>query len=285
MFNKLQKFLYIFGIVALVIIIVLFWLYYAPAKELSVSFLDVGQGDAILIQSPFGQNILIDGGPDDKVIAELSKELAWHDRTIDLMILTHPHDDHVNGLNFILDRFAVNKILYTGVSHTAPGYIDWLEKIKAKKIPLLIVDRPQSINLGENCRLEIIYPFTSFLGKATDNLNNTSIVAKLIYQDTVILLTGDIEEEAEKEIIQKNTNISAQVMKAAHHGSNTSNTEDFLKAVKPNSVVISAGKDNQFNHPSRRVIKRLERSGVEIYRTDNDGTIKFVSNGKQIDKK
>ena len=126
-------------------------------NELLVSFLDVGQGDSSLIQIPDGKNILIDGGPDDGVIFELSKKLSWFDRTIDLMILTHPHADHVNGLTKVIERYNVKKILYTGVSHSSPTYIHWLKLIKDKNIPITIISKSQTIKLAENCFLEILY--------------------------------------------------------------------------------------------------------------------------------
>jgi len=298
--HKLYKILLIFTIVAILVAIPAFWLTFSAATNLEVAFLDIGQGDSILIKTPFGQNILIDGGPDDTVIKRLSENLAWWDKTIDLMILTHPHDDHVTGLIDVINRYKVERILYTGVVHDSPNYLFWLEKVRDRKISLTIIDRPQTIQLGENCQLEFIYPRQSLLGKAVNNLNNSSIVAELVYGQTKFLLAGDIELEVEQVLTQlnpplnplprgdflggeyKGVDLTAQVLKANHHGSDTSNIQEFLEAVKPEVVVIQVGADNDFGHPSRRVIKRLERIGAKILRNDVDGTVRLISDGQKI---
>ncbi len=282
---KLYKILLILGIVAVLAAIPAFWLTYSAASELEVDFLDIGQGDAILIKAPFGQNILIDGGPDDSVIKCLGKNLAWWDKKIDLMILTHPHDDHVTGLIDVIKRYKVEKILYTGVVHTSPNYIAWLELVRDRQIPLTIIDRPQTVKLGKNCELDILYPTKSLLGQTVNNLNNSSIVAKLIYQETKFLLTGDAEIEVEQELVKSNIDLSSQVLKAGHHGSDTSSSLEFLQAVKPEIVVIQVGTDNDFGHPSRRVIKRLERMGAQVFRNDLDGTARLISDGQEINIK
>lgn len=283
MHHKLYKILLILGIAAVLVAIPAFWLNYQAASDLEVAFLDVGQGDAILIKTPFGQSILIDGGSDNTVIKRLSENLAWWDKKIDLMILTHPHDDHVSGLIDVIKRYKVEKILYTGVVHNSPDYLIWLELIRDRKIPLTIIDRPQNIEFGENCELQIIYPRESLLGKEASNLNNSSIVAKLVYGQTKFLLSGDIELEVEQELL--NIDLSAQVLKANHHGSDTSNSQKFLQAVQPEIVIIQVGADNNFGHPSRRVIKRLERIGAQVFRNDLDGTVRLVSNGEEVNIK
>ena len=285
MSSKLYKILLILGIAAVLLTVLIFGLSYSPPEELEVDFLDVGQGDAILIKSPFGQNILIDGGPDSKVIEGLGKNLPFWDKRIDLMVLTHPHDDHVTGLIEVIKRYSVKKILYTGVIHSAPNYLAWLAVIRERKIPLVIIDRPQKIVLGDDCYMEIIYPRKNFLAQETDNLNNSSIVARLVYGQTKFLLMGDAEIEVEKELLADGADLSAQVLKVGHHGSDTSSGEEFLKAVSPQIAAIQVGKDNDFGHPSLRILKRLERAGAEILRTDKNGTIKLVSDGREINKK
>ena len=280
--HKLYKILLILGIVAVIVAIPAFWLTYQAASDLEVVFLDIGQGDAILIKTPYGQNILIDGGPDNTVIKRLAENFSWWDKKIDLMILTHPHDDHVSGLIDVIKRYKVEKILYTGVVHSSPDYLAWLELIRDRKIPLTIIDRPQIIEFGENCGLQIIYPRESLLGKEVSNLNNSSIVAKLVYGQTKFLLAGDIESEVEQELLNSGTDLSAQVFKANHHGSDTSNSTEFLQAVQPEIVVIQVGADNNFGHPSRRVIKRIERIGAQVFRNDLDGTVKLISDGERI---
>lgn len=280
--HKTYKILLILGIAAVLAAIPLFWLYWQTPKNLEVDFLDVGQGDAILIKTPAGQNVLIDGGPDKIVTKRLGESLPWWDKQIDLMILTHPHDDHVSGLIDVLKRYRVARVLYTGALHNAPNYITWLKTVRDKKIPLTIIDKEQTINFGGGCKLEILYPDESLLGRTADNLNNTSIVAKLIYGQTRFLLAGDMEAFNKKKLINNGTDLSADVLKVGHHGSDTSSSQEFLEKVKPSIAVIEVGKDNDFGHPNLRIIKRLERIGAQIFRTDRDGTVKVVSDGVKI---
>lgn len=282
MVKKAKIILLISGIAVAIAAVPVFWLFYNPSGDLEVDFLNVGQGDAALVKTPYGQNILIDGGPDNAVLSELAKNLPWWDRRIDLMILTHPHDDHVAGLIDVIKRYNVEKILYTGVIHSAPNYLAWLELIKENKVPLIIIDRPQTVKLGEDCELRIIYPGQSLLGREVNNLNNSSLVIKLIYGRTGFLLTGDIETEVEQELAKSGADLSADVLKVSHHGSDASNSQEFLEKVKAKIAVIQVGKDNDFGHPSLRVIKRLEKTGARVFRVDLDGTVKITSDGENI---
>src|SRR3989339_430363 len=240
--QKLHKILIIFGIV-----LILSGVFYfafnralADSSSLEVSFLNVGQGDAILIETPEGQNILIDGGPDKKVIDCLSEEFPFWDRTIDLMILTHPHDDHVRGLIDVLQRYNVKKVLYTGAEDGAAAYNAWKNLIKELAIPLVIIDRPQIVNLGKNCFLDILYPRTSFLGK------------------------------------EEKKDLRADILKIGHHGSNNASSEYFLQIISPKEAVIQVGAENDFGHPTLRILRRLEKMNISIFRNDKDGTVRFV---------
>jgi len=278
-----EKKLVIFILIPVVVSVIFFLIFNSDKTgSFEIDYLDVGQGDSILIKTDAGQNILLDGGPDSRVMKRLGENLPWWDRTIDLMILTHPHSDHVGGLIHVLDRYAVKRILYTGVVHDAPEYIEWLEIIKEKNIPLKIIDHPQKINLGEKSYLEIIYPFESLVGTVPENLNNSSIVAKLNCGENKFLLAGDIEEDIEEKLLKADIDLSAHVFKANHHGSDVSNTEDFLNAVNPEIIVIPVGADNKFGHPNGRIMKRFENLQAEIYRTDMDGTIKMSSDGEEL---
>jgi competence protein ComEC len=196
-------------------------------SSLQVHFLDVGQGDAILIQTPYEQNILIDGGPDSSVLYGIGKVLPFYDHEIDIMILTHPHSDHVAGLIDVLKKYDVKKIYYTGVIHTTPDYISWLEEIKSQKIPLEIIKEPKVLNLGQDLTLEFLYPLKSYAFTRVKELNNTSIVNKLVYGNTSFLLTGDAEAEVEEELLHLGVDLSADVFKAGHHGSTSSSTQEF----------------------------------------------------------
>ena len=254
-----------------------------PDKILKVNFLDIGQGSAVLIQTPYKQNILIDGGDvDAKILRQLPKFMPFYDRRIDLMILTHPHDDHVGGLVKVLQKYQVQKIVYTGVDYDTPAYQEFLQVSQSRRTPLIVIDRPQNIILGPDLNLDILYPFESLVGRQIENWNNTSIVAKLTYQYNRFLFTGDIENEVETELIAKNIDVASDVMLAAHHGSDTSNTQEFLDLVKPIFAVIQSGVDNEFGHPSLRVLRRLEKLGIIYFRNDLDGWVQFLSDGKKL---
>jgi competence protein ComEC len=269
-----------------------FFVYASDApKDLAVNFLDIGQGSAILIQTPYGQNILIDGGDvDAQVIRQLPLFMPFYDRKIDLVILTHPHDDHVGGLVPVLKRYRVGNILYTGVTHSAPAYLEFLQAIKERNIPLTIITQPQTISLGDDLRLDILYPLTSFLQKEVPNLNNTSIVTLLTYKHKKFLFTGDAEKEVEETLAASPRPLGegaggeggVDVMLAGHHGSDTSSMEDFLNAVKPRYAVVQVGVDNDFGHPSLRVLRRFDRMGILYFRNDLDGWVRAVSDGEQI---
>jgi len=283
---KLNKkfFWYILGSLALAAILILIAIFsQSQSQYLKVIVHDIGQGDAIFIETPEKYQILIDGGPDSSILAKLGKDLPFYDRSLDLVILTHPHDDHVTGLIDVLKRYDVEQILYTGVSHTAPNYIKWLEIIKDKGVPLEIAQSGQIIKLGETSELYILYPFEDLTGEKVKNLNNTSILCRLIYDSTSFLFTGDAEKEEEQDLIDHNIYLKSDVLKVGHHGSNTSSTENFLKAVSPEIGVISAGKDNRFGHPSDKLLERLENNGIKIYRTDKNGDIEIVSDGREIE--
>ncbi|MBI4812567.1 MBL fold metallo-hydrolase [Candidatus Falkowbacteria bacterium] len=282
MTTKVKLFLLILGIAIIIAAIPFFWFLYHPTRDLRTYFLDVGQGDAVLVRAPDGQNILIDGGPDDSVIRELGKVLPWWDRQIDLMVLTHPHDDHVGGLASVLKRYRVKKILYTGVSHTGPAYSDWLDLVRRKNISAIIIDRPQIVDLKGDCRLQILWPTENLAGRAADNLNNTSIVIKLIYGQTKFLLMGDAETDVEKKLLESGIDLKADILKIGHHGSDNASSEEFLQAVLPRTAVIEVGKDNDFGHPSLRILKKLERIGAQVFRTDTDGTVTLLSDGNTI---
>lgn len=276
--NNKKRLLGVIIFFSLAVVVSGFFLWLAANKTLNleIGFLDVGQGDAILIKSPFGQNILIDGGPDGIILKRLGDNLSWWERTIDLMILTHPHDDHVAGLNEVIKRYDVQKIIYTGVKYSSPTYDRWQELVKDYKISIAIVDRMQTINLGESCYLEILYPRQAIYNQSVDNLNNSSIVSRLTCDGIKILLMGDAEREEEKELIKSETDLSAEIIKIGHHGSDTATSDEFLEKVKPEIAILEVGK-NDFGLPSLRVLKKLERQQIKIYRTDKDGTINIIS--------
>jgi len=255
------------------------------SKALEVDFFDVGQGDAILIKTPDHQRILIDGGPSNAVVEKLGENLPFFEKEIDLIILTHPHADHLDGLIEVLKRYEVKKILSTGVTHTTPDYLSWLEEIKNQNVLMEVATAGQMLDFGGGVKMEIFYPGEDLAGKSVENLNNTSIVAKLIFGQTSFLFTGDAETEAEENLLAGGFDLRADVLKVAHHGSKSSTSDNFLEKVQPKFAVISAGADNQFGHPNGMTLKRLEKIGAEILRTDEDGDVKMVSDGIKVEIK
>lgn len=251
--------------------------------KLEVNFFDVGQGDAILIKTPEHQKILIDGGPDNAIINKLGKNLPFYDKEIDLMILTHPHADHVTGLVEVLKRYKVKKILSTGVLHTTSEYLAWLEEIEKQNIPMEIAKVGQVINFGGNLKIEILHPFEDLSGKQVENLNNTSIVSKLTFGGTSFLFAGDAENAVEEKLISSNFDFKVDVLKVAHHGSKNATSQAFLDKVQPQTAVISVGEKNKFGHPSQTVLSRLEKMKIKVFRTDKDGDVKIQSDGNKIE--
>jgi len=287
---KYKKSFFLFIIIFTILLLITLWVLYSKEKNLNIYFLNVGQGDAILIKSPYGQNILIDTGDGNFIIQELDKYLSWWEKNIDLVIITHPHDDHIGGINKLFHYYKIKKILYTGVVHSSPNFLAFLENIQNNETPILIASKQNNIKLSPDQKkqliLKILYPKENFFQKEINNLNNSSIISKLIYHNTSFLFMGDAEKEVEEELINDHQNniinLRSDVIKLGHHGSNTSNTDTFLQSVKPEFGIIQVGKNNNFNHPSPRILKRLQRNNIQIYRNDLHGGIHVDSDGNKI---
>jgi len=268
----------------LVICIVLFWLVWQQeSKNLEVIFFDIGQGDSIFIKTPSHHTILIDGGPDSSVLAKVGRALPFYDHTIDVMILTHAHSDHVVGLVDVLKRYEVGLVLYTNVDHTSPDFIEWRDLIEENNINYKIAIAGQEYKFGQ-ASLEILYPFEYVGDKEFKDLNDSSIIVRLEYQDTSFLLTGDASVVVEEELLEfyKEEDLASDVLKVGHHGSKYSSLLEFLRAVDPLLAVIQSGEGNGFGHPHRLVLKRLGGLGIEVLRNDEMGDIRMVSDGKEV---
>ncbi len=246
-------------------------------STLRVDFFDVGQGDGILIQLPNQDQIVIDGGPDNTMVKKIGQAVPFYDRTIELMILTHPHADHITGLIETLRRYQVKKIMMTGVVHTTTEYQTWLDEIKKQEIPIEIIDGNRDLELSDNVVLKILFPDHPLIDEQFENLNNSSIVGKLVYAKTSLLLTGDYENE--EELVARGVDVRADVLKVGHHGSANANDRDFINAVRPQYAVISVGVDNKFDHPNYRALFNLEQVKAQVLRTDLQGDIRFISDG------
>jgi len=251
------------------------------SKKLEVNFLDVGQGDAILIITPEQQKILIDGGPDDNLINKLGPYFNFGDRTIDLMILTHPHSDHLVGLVEVLERFKVKKVLYNGPAQTTPEYLEWSELITEQQIPQEIPQAGQEYFFSDDIKLKIIYPFNDLTNIEPDDLNENSLVCQLSYGEIDFLFTGDLPQKEEQQILNSGLTIDSEVLKVGHHGSQYSSGEDFIREASPKTAIIQVGVDNKFNHPHLLTLRRYQRQKIQVLRTDLKGTITVFSNGQE----
>lgn len=255
-----------------------------PDNKLHISFLNVGQGDAILIQRG-RQQVLVDGGPSPQAITmELGKKMPFWDRTIELVILTHPSADHVTGLIEVMNRYQVRQVLYPDLDFNSDVYHQWLKSVEEKYIKYSTAQAGQRIDLGDGAVIEVLNPATPLLSGTESDLDNNGVVLRIVMGKVSFLLTADTMWEAEFELVAHRADLNSTVLKVAHHGSNTSTTPQFLAVVDPQLAVISVGEDNRYGHPTPEVMTRLEQKvGSEnIYRTDKQGTIEFITDGERL---
>ena len=281
MLRKIFSFLILFNILA-------WWVVYnlSQPQFLEVTFFDVGQGDAIFIETPKSHQILIDGGPDATVLEKLNEEMPFWDNTLDLVILTHPEHDHYGGLIMVLERYKVKNILWTGVLRDTAEYKEWEEVLERENANIIIAKTGQRITWlrsDSNQYMEVLFPFENFKDKIVKDINNTSIITKLIFGENYFLFTGDAYKSVEKELVDRGLNVDSDILKVGHHGSKTSSDEDFIREVSPDVAVISCGKDNPYGHPHPETLETLEKYGINVLRTDLNGNIKMVSDGETYD--
>lgn len=268
----------------LLVVLTLVWsaVFQTADSKLHIFVFDVGQGDAILVQKA-DQQVLIDGGPDTSVLSKLGQVMPFWDHKIEYLILTHPHADHLVGLVEVAKRYEVGQIISSDASHTTGEYLEWLKTIKDKNIPYQVAIKGEKWDVGD-CQVicqkwEIFYPEESFKDKEISNLNNTSVVAKMVYGDFSVLLPGDAERGVLDEVTSKN-DLDSTVLKVAHHGSDNGLTLKFLEAVSPELAVISVGQNNQYGHPGKSTLELLQN--IEVLRTDQNGDIQLTSNGENF---
>ncbi|MXY45496.1 MAG: DUF4131 domain-containing protein [Chloroflexi bacterium] len=255
---------------------------------LRVAFLDVGQGDAIFIETPRGKQVLVDGGTDGLVLARLLGErMQFNDRFLDLIVATHPHSDHIGGLPLVLERYEVGAILERRIEYDSAVYEAWARSVAAEEAQGAVVIQAragQVVTLGEGTRLEALWPpYDLSLGTASDT-DNASVVLRLVHGDVSILLTGDIFTEAERTLVASGAALDSDALKVAHHGSDSSSTLEFLSAVSPAIAVVSVGADNRFGHPDASVVERLREFVGEdgLYLTAEHGTVELISDGARL---
>lgn len=249
---------------------------------LRVAFLDVGQGDAIFIEHK-GVQILIDGGRDGKVLSVLGDVMPFWDRSIDMVIATHPDADHIGGLPEVLERFFVGRVIESGNTSDTNVYEAFVHNIEKEACVHEIARAGHVIILSDSVYLEFLFPDRSEEEVAQWEPNTASLVARLVHGETSFLLTGDAPSSVEMYLTGIYGNgLKSDILKAGHHGSDTSSAAAFLAAADPEAVVISAGCDNSYGHPDKEVMNRIEALGAEPLETCEEGTIIFESDGENI---
>jgi competence protein ComEC len=249
-------------------------------NRLRVTVLDVGQGDAILIETPSGHRILVDGGPSPSALLNaLGEVLPAGSRRIDLVVLTHPQEDHVGGLPGVSERYDVRAAAFNGSGRELPSYRAWLDGLEADGTALTVLSAGQIARAGV-VTIEVLGPPSRSIGGGADDPNNNSVVLRVTYGDISFLLTGDLAFEGEDSLLGSFGDLRATVLKVGHHGSDGSSGADFLAAVSPEIAVISAGAGNGFGHPSPTTLLRLR--DTPIFRTDRNGNVRFETDGKRL---
>jgi competence protein ComEC len=272
--------------------LMLAWRAWGPAPPLRVTFLDVGQGDSALIQTPGGRAILVDAGgryedgtaaPSDigeRVVVPALRRAGV--RRLDVVVLTHPHEDHAGGLPAVFRALPVGLWLDSGQAHAAPGYTEALRLARAKGIPFHVTTAGERVEVEPGVALEVLAPTPPLFSGTRDDLNNNSIVFRLVYGRARFLFCGDAAWEAEERLLRSGADLRADVLKAGHHGSATSSGAPFLAAVAPRFAVISCGRHNRYGHPADATVARLQAAGAAVYRTDEDGGIVMTTRGDAI---
>jgi competence protein ComEC len=248
------------------------------SPRLEVTVIDVGQGDAILVRGPDGQHLLVDGGPGRAVLRGLGAGMAWHDRTIDMIVLTHPDADHLVGLLDVLERYSVRRVLAGEPPDTETlGYRMWVEAVADEGVPIESARTGTVYDLGQGATLEVLWTGVD----GGPSRNDESIVLRVEWGDVSFLLTGDIEADAERALVTRGAALESTVLKVPHHGSRTSTTRAFLEAVQPDVAVISAGPENVFGHPAEEVVTRLEDYAI-VYLTAEHGSVRLSTDGERL---
>jgi competence protein ComEC len=250
-------------------------------KGLTITVLDVGQGDSILLECPSGKRILVDGGEEkmgERVVVPYLQKRGIN--KLDMVILTHPHEDHLGGLRPLLQKIKVGRVLDPGFSYNTRSYRIFKELIKKNKIKYELARAGQVIKFGKEVRARILHPTLPFM----ENVNDASVAFNLIYNNFSMMFTGDNEKEGEEKILEifPEDFLSASVLKVGHHGSSTSTSDHFLDAVNPRLAIISCGRRNKFRHPHKSTVQRLKTRRIKTYRTDKDGAVVIKTDGNNI---
>jgi competence protein ComEC len=240
--------------------------------DIRVFILDVGQGDSILIKA-FDRNVLIDAGPDKNLSA--NKLGSFGVKGLNLVIVTHPHSDHIGGMAEVIKRYNPEYYIDSGIPHTSKMYRALLDLIEERKIKYVVPN-------GQTVHIHSAELYVFPVPDKVTSINNGSVVSRLSYKDFTMLFLGDAELEEQSFLIKINLEkLKSKVVKISHHGSNTGTDQRLIDVVKPETAVISVGRDNPYGHPHREVIELLKKNNIKIYRTDRDGTVAIISDGDQ----
>ncbi len=273
---KFSKFWYIVGALLAANIAVFILIRQSAGRDyVKLYVFDVGQGDAIYLRTPQGNDILIDGGPSDVVLGKLGRAMPFLDRTIEFMIVTHPHADHAAGLIEVLKRFKVRNVMFPEVEYNSATFQAFLKELEKKKVPIVRPKLGMRLFLDQSTVLDILYPLSGGFAKAPSDINDASVVARLSFGTSQALLTGDAGKDIEEVLLSLGVPLQAEVLKIGHHGSRHSTTEGFLQKVNPRYSVISVGK-NRYGHPHEEVLGLFSEAGREVLRTDEQGDIVFL---------
>jgi len=250
---------------------------------LMFDFLDVGQGDSILITSPSGYQLLIDGGPNQNVLTQLRSVMKAGDTSIDMVMLTHPDADHIFGLVDVLRDYRISTILMPAVTKDTGVYRAFVQAVEAEQAEVIIADQQRVMELPDGVRLQLLHPSPETYHQG-EPANDASIVARLEYGQRSFLFTGDIEQGIEQRLVALYPNLlDVDVLKVPHHGSKTSSTLAFLEATTPDIAVIQVGRDNKYHHPAPLVLERYEKKQIRVFRTDLLGLVRLKTDGMSID--
>lgn len=247
---------------------------FSQGGYLKFQVFDIGQGDAIYMRTPEGNDILVDGGPGDAVLSKLGRTLPYGDRKIELIVLTHPHADHVSGLVEVLKHYHVGAVMLPEVEYETATYAAFLNLVKEKGVKIVRPKLGQRIFLDSAVVLDILYPVVGYFENAPNDINDASVVARLSLGQSQILLTGDAGKTIENFLLKANLPISAEILKVGHHGSRHSTSGSFVEKIKPDYAVVSVGK-NSYGHPHPEAVSALGQIKTQILRTDEAGDVRF----------
>lgn len=274
---------FVLGLISLALLIVIFAFLSRADGKLHLVFCDVGQGDAILLIAPNGAQVLIDGGPDNRVLSCLGSKMPFWDRTIEMVVLTHPQADHLVGLIEVLKRYQVEKIVANNVVNQTSEYVAWQQRVKAEVVKEIRVKKGEVISFTNGLSAEIEWPIDGNypLGVPAD-LNETSIIMRLNYRRFCALLTGDATASVLETLTALGDIKPCYLFKVPHHGSKNSLVESYWQQIKPQIAIISAGSQNRYGHPHSEILAELGKLESRVLRTDQRGTIEVITDGLKL---